>query len=338
MKKFILTVFTICLILGVGVALIYRGYDNFLDTPADPNDSERLITEIDPGASTSNVIEKLSEAKLITNKTYFKYFITLEGYDTEIKAGKYVLTRNLTPIEIIEKLTNPAETELAITIPEGYKVTDIDNLLAESNLIERGDFIDCVKNCEFPDYDFLDQSKLPELYPLEGFLYPDTYFVNGSTFSIQSFIQRLLDNFDNKLNAKMIADINNQNKDMQEIIIMASIIEREVHTNDDLPIVSGILWKRYENDWMIGADATLLYEKDNNEINYEDLQSQSPYNTRKNKGLPPGPICNPGIKSIKAAIYPEESEYWFYLTTLDTGEVIYAVSNEEHEENKTNYL
>jgi UPF0755 protein len=119
---------------------------------------------------------------------------------------------------------------------------------------------------------------------------------------------------------------------------MASIIEREVLSLKDKKIVSGLLWKRYSSGWLIDADAALLYLKNDNIITRADLDSDSPYNIRKFKGLPPTPIANPGLASIEAALNPTDSAYWFYLTTLDTGEVIYARTNDEHNQNKFKYL
>jgi len=119
---------------------------------------------------------------------------------------------------------------------------------------------------------------------------------------------------------------------------MASIIENEVFGAENRKIVSGILWKRFENSWPLGADITLLYTKEDRKITAEDLASDSPYNTRKLQGLPPGPISNPSLESIEAAMFPKESSYWFYLTDPDNGEVIYAKSNEEHNQNRAKYL
>jgi UPF0755 protein len=118
---------------------------------------------------------------------------------------------------------------------------------------------------------------------------------------------------------------------------MASIFEDEVFGSENRKMVSGILWKRLDNNWPLGADATLLYGKKNNIITVEDLNTDSPYNTRKNQGLPPGPICSPSVSSIEAAMFPKESPYWFYLTDKD-GNVIYASSNEEHNQNRAKYL
>jgi UPF0755 protein len=119
---------------------------------------------------------------------------------------------------------------------------------------------------------------------------------------------------------------------------MASMVEKEVRTAKDLPIVAGILWKRLDSNWFIGADASLLYLKDDRSIDFKDLQQDSPYNLRNHQGLPPGPIDNPGLKSIMAAMYPEESPYYYYLTKPGTGEVVYAITNDEHNANKAKYL
>jgi UPF0755 protein len=119
---------------------------------------------------------------------------------------------------------------------------------------------------------------------------------------------------------------------------MASIVEKEVNTATDRPIVAGILWKRLDSHWQLGADATLLYLKNDNTINYQDLQENSPYNTRKNQGLPPGPICNPGLKSIEAALNPQSSAYFYYLTDPASGSVVYAATNDEQNANKAKYL
>ena len=338
MKKFFITLVLISLIIGVGFIMCYGKYDYYLNTPVDISDSSNIIFEIEEGENSNNIVNNLYDKDLILNKLAVKVYMKLEDIEKELKAGRITLSKSLTAQEIVEKLLNPEEAEVVLTIPEGYTISDIDTLLVDEDLIETGEFISCINECTIPKYDFLDKENISTDLYLEGYLFPDTYFVDPATYTNENFIQKLLNNFDSKLEPDLIEEIQNQDKSIHEIVIMASIIEKEVRTDDDLPIVSGILWKRLKNDWALGADATLLYKKNNNEITYEDLQSDSEYNTRKFKGLPPGPISNPGSKSIKAAVYPEESEYWFYLTTLDTGEVIYAVSNEEHEMNKSEYL
>jgi UPF0755 protein len=222
-------------------------------------------------------------------------------------------------------------------VPEGFTVEDIDNELVELAVISAGEFNTAVK--EFDDYEkftFLNKEAMESLeYPLEGYLFPDTYFIDPLNFYSENLIQLMLDNFETKLGDELNKD---HDRNFHEIIIMASIVEKEVRTNADIPVVAGILWKRFDENWVLGADATLLYLKSDRTIEYEDLQEESDYNTRKNLGLTPGPICNPGLKSIMGTINPEDSPYYFYLTTLDTGEVIYARTNEEHNRNKREYL
>ena len=165
----------------------------------------------------------------------------------------------------------------------------------------------------------------------------DTYFLDAGGFHSLNLIDLMLKNFDRKI--KTLGAIpDEQKRSLADVIIMASILQREVRTPKDYEIVSGILWKRLDSNWHIGADATILYVTKKKTISAADLAIDSPYNTRRFTGMPPGPICNPDIEHIKAAFQPVASEYWYYLTTLDTGEVIYAKTNDEHNINKAKYL
>ena len=172
---------------------------------------------------------------------------------------------------------------------------------------------------------------------LEGFLFPDTYFIDSANFTVESFTRTLLENFDAKWTDEMQAAMEAESRSIREMVIVASMIEKEVRTEKDLSLVSGIIWKRLDNDWMLGIDATLLYTQNDGELSPEDLANDNPYNTRLNTGLPPTAIGNPGLASLQAALVPEISDYWFYLTD-DEGDVHYAVTNEEHEANKAEYL
>jgi len=147
-------------------------------------------------------------------------------------------------------------------------------------------------------------------------------------------IDLMLKNFQKKT-----ADLNLGSSDhsVEEIMTVASMVEKEANTKDDRYLVAGIIWKRLKEHWVLGIDATLLYLKQNNQIDYQTLQETSPYNTRKIQGLPPGPISNPGLDSIKAALTPKDSPYYYYLTSKD-GEMIYAKTNDEHNLNKQKYL
>lgn len=316
----------------------YSRYTYILETPVDTTDTSTISFIIKQGESTPEIAKNLLEKDLILDQDIFKLYTKLAGEDRNIVAGRFILSRSMTIPGVVEIITDTRQTELVLTVPEGSTVFEIDNKLVDMDVIEPGQFRTAVQSFDqYEKYPFLNKEKLKDLiYPLEGYLFPDTYFITSTNFYSENLIQLMLQNFQEKIDSE-ITQIP-EDREFYEYIIMASILEKEVRTEEDIPIVSGILWKRLDSGWMIGADATLLYGKDDRELDYADLQEESEYNTRKNAGLPPGPISNPGIAYIKGAINPKESPYWFYLTTMDTGEVIYATTNEEHNENKRKYL
>lgn len=314
--------------------LFYFNYRSDIYNAVDPENSEDISFQVKKGESVKKIAKNLEEKNLIDSKFSFYLYTKWHSLGEHIIAGHFVLNQAMNVPEIVTVISDPAQAEYIITIQEGLTIRDIDEKLVELNLIEPGEFISAVKNFDgWEYYKFLNPEKLKTLdLPLEGYLYPDTYFLDPATFESQDLIYLALDNFENKISE--ISPISS----FHEILTMASIIENEVFGEQDRKIVSGILWKRLENGWPIGADATLLYVTNDRKIDAADLEIDSPYNTRKNPGLPPGPISNPSIESIKAALNPQASEYWFYLTTLDTGEVIYAKTNEEHNANREKYL
>jgi len=150
----------------------------------------------------------------------------------------------------------------------------------------------------------------------------------------------MLSNFDSKFTPEMRAEIENQGKTVYEIVTMASIIQKEVRSEKDMKMVSGIFWNRIKNGQALESCATLAYILGENkpQYTYEDTRIDSPYNTYMNRDLPPGPIANPGIEAIKAAIWPTDSNYNFFLSSSDGGETIYSRTFEEHVRNKEKYL
>ena len=325
-------------LLIAGIVLFgYLKYQSNIHSPVDESDDSVVSFQVKKGQIVNEVSENLKEKGLIKSALSFKTYSKLHNLDKDILPGRFQLKRSMNVKEILGIMRDPKMTEFVITIQEGLEIKDIDQKLFDMQLIEKGDFINEVKNFKgWEYYDFLDPKTLSTLdLPLEGYIYPDTYFIDPSSFETHDLIYLALDNFENKFK-----DLQKELKrhTVHEIVTMASIIEREVFGVEDREQVSGILWKRVESNWMIGADATLLYITPDNKITSADLEIDSPYNTRKNAGLPPGPIGNPSMESIKAAMYPAENNYWFYLTTLDTGEVIYSYSNEEHNANKAKHL
>jgi len=326
------------LIIGVLIFGAFYSYKTIFD-PVDLSSSESFSINIKKGMSAKEIAGILEENNLIRNETTFYYYVRLTGADKSIIAGRYDLNKSMNVPDILEKISKIGSSEATITIQEGLTISQIDDKLFEMEVIKDNEFENAVKAFDsYEDYWFLDRDSQSELdLPLEGYLYPDTYFIDTVDFSSEAFILLLLDNFQKKIET-LKSPTDSSGKSMHDTITMASILQREVRTPDDFAIVSGILWKRLESNWHIGADATILYITKKNTITAEDLEIDNPYNTRLHVGMPPGPICNPDIEHIAASITPEDSEYWYYLTTLDTGEVIYARNNDEHNVNKAKYL
>lgn len=302
---------------------------------SDKEKSKPILITINWQENVKSIAEKLKEKKLIKSKWLFYWHIKKNDLGSKIKAGTFIVTKGLTRSEIANIITGKSQAQTAFTIPEGYTIAQIDKKLAELQLITEGDFIACTKTCEYTD-----NKKIPLPFArenIEGYLFPDTYFIDQATFSNKNLIERMLDNFTKKITPEMLQEMKKRKRTLNEVIIMASILEKEIKTEKDLATASGILWKRLNNNWTLGADATILYVTNKTTLDAETLNLDSLYNTRKFKGLPPTPIGNPGLKTILAAINPKESQYWYYLTTAQ-GEVVYAETNEEHVENKRKYL
>jgi len=325
------------LIAIIGILFCYYKYNNYLETPVDENDTKEYSFQIKKGSTIKEIANNLEEKNIISSEYTFYLYAKYNKLDKEVLAGRFLLKKNQTIPEILNTISDPKNAQNIFLIQEGLKITEIDKKLTEENLINSGDFISAVKNFDGYDYyKFLDQNQQKLLpYPLEGYIFPDTYFIDPANFKPEKLIYLSLDNFEKKYEGfkDKLGD-----KKLQDIIIMASMIEKEVKLKTDKEIVSGILWKRFANNWMLGVDATLLYLKNDNKITETDLTKDSPYNTRTKQGLPLSPICNPGIESILAGISPAESEYWFYLTDLSTGKTIYAKTNDEHNLNKSKYI
>ncbi|MBI4995154.1 endolytic transglycosylase MltG [Candidatus Peregrinibacteria bacterium] len=287
-------------------------------SPINSGNKNPILFQIKQGQSWTQVAENLENANLIRSDKAFLVYAKFAYRKAKIYPGRYRIPAGPTIKEIIKTITNPDKTEISVTIPEGLKVRDIDKRLTDMGLIIAGEFTFAAEHDE-------------------GFLFPDTYNVYNSNFKPEDLIKKMKDNFLKKLTPDLLKEIEKQKRTLSQIITMASILEKEIKTEKDLAIAAGILWKRLDNAWPLQTDATLLYGKDITAISAKELTEDNPYNTYKYKGLPPTPIGNPGIKTIRAAIFPENSPYWFYLTDAE-GNIHYAVSNEDQNENRRKYI
>ena len=226
--------------------------------------------------------------------------------------------------------------EVAVTIPEGFSLSEIDARFKATGFLADGGRVlaDFTVGNFKKDYDFL--ADAPGNASLEGYLFPDTYHFEKNT-SLELAVRKMFDNFDEKLSTDLREEARGQSKTIFEIVTMASIIEKEVITTDDMKLVSGILWKRLETGMPLQADATVAYGAGHSELTHDDLKKDTPYNTYTRQGLPQGPISSPGLRAIQAAIHQTPSDYLYYLSK-PTKETVFSKTLGEHNKAKERYL
>lgn len=277
--------------------------------------------QIQSEESIDEIGQDLKSHNIIPSVFLFKAWMIFSGADKNIIPGEYFFDTD-SSIFVVVKRISTADYGIAqskITIPEGSTISEIGLILQKT----------------YPDVDLNSFSIEGASY--EGYLFPDTYNLFVST-SIEDIIQAMRDNFDVK--TKELRDqAGQEGKDWNSIIIMASILEEEGRAEEDRKIIAGILYKRIEAGIALQVDATFRHinGKTTSDLTLDDLQLDSPYNTYTNTGLPPGPISNPGLESIEAAINPTTTDYLYFLTGND-GKMYYARTFEEHVENKRRYL
>lgn len=263
---------------------------------------------------------RLKNEGYIRSRFLFEGLIILKQNEKSISEGEYYFEKPVNLIFVALRLTgsNFGLDRLKITVPEGYTRADI------------------AKRCEAVLANCSAARFLEKTVGLEGYLFPDTYLVFPGK-NEDELISKMKINFENK--TKNVFNTSITPSEQKDIIIMASILEREANGDEDIKIISGILQNRLRINMPLQVDATFYYllGKESSELTLTDLKIKSPYNTYLNKGLPPGPIGNPGIKAIQAAIYPAKTDYLYYLHASD-GTVYYAKTHAEHVKNKRLYL
>ncbi len=307
-----------------------------INAPRTLEGQERVV-EIKQGSGLLSIASQLENEGLIKNKYVFALYAASQGKHSELKAGTYTLTPSMTPRAIAQKLWQGESTQVTITIPEGFSLEQIEQRLNQA--FDATHPIGNIKTEEYKDkFSFLEQA--PDETSLEGFLFPDTYFFQPNVSS-EEIVNRMLSNF--KAKALPHIEENKENiseeKNIFQFIIMASLLEKEVIGAEDKKVAADILWRRIEIGMPLQVDATIVYitGKKTTDVSIKETEIESPYNTYKYRGLPVGPICNPGLESIDAALNPKESGYWYYLTTGE-GETIFSTTLAEHNYNKSKYL
>lgn len=301
--------------------------------------SSSKIFNIAKGEGNSAIAANLQTEGLISQKIYFWFYLKTHNLLNKIYPGTYLLNGNLTIPEIVTIITNSQKVFVSVTFPEGWTAQQMADRL-DANGFDGKAFLNLVKN---PSEDIVSQysvfSDKPAKASLEGYLFPDTYnFSKDAT--PEGILKKILNNTDLKINADIKNEIASQKKSVFQILTMASILEKEVSSVEDFKIVSGIFWNRIAAGQALQSCATLAFVLGKNKEQYSlvDTQVKSPYNTYLNKGLPPGPISNPGINTILAALNPTNTDYNYFLTDpKNKSNTVYAKTYAEHVANKQKF-
>ena len=311
-----------CLLAGVGWLLV----NDVCSLNKDPVEVKLVIEE---GDTLSDVANKLKDAGLINYKGVFKLTSGFFKYKSYVEPGSYDLNSDMDYRALIRNMhdweadSKEAQGLVSVTIPEGYTVREIIELLAKSGVASVAELEDACANFEFADYDFLDDSQLGSIDRMEGFLFPTTYEFDKNKSAVYA-VDTMLTMFKSQISQQMLADIKASPYTLREIITMASLIEKESIGDDtERKNISSVIHNRLENPSSekggraLQLCSSINYIMKHDGVKTFDTKIDSPYNTYINPGLTPGPICNPGLSAIKAAIYPADTSYYFFALGTD---------------------
>jgi UPF0755 protein len=338
LARFFVIFFSISFLVGGTLAASFV-WDAFLRAPQ--SGAEEVVISITDGERLDDISLSLKKNNLIPSRLGFKIYTKLIQADRSFKTGDFTLRVGQSYASLVSALTSPTPDEVTIVFPEGLNLEQmVEGVEAAFGAGYGNQWLQGLSLDRWQEtYSFLPEN-LSVVRTLDGYLFPDTYKVSRSGFP-DSLTYKLLTNFGEKFSPELRAETIRQGKTIDEIIILASILEREVTGDVDRAKVADIFWRRLKIGMALQADSTVHYVvgSDGSTAYTSDIDRSvdSPYNTYKYPGLPPGPICNPGLSSIRAAIYPEANDAWYFLTDND-GVVHYARTNDEQNQNKVLYL
>lgn len=315
MKRVKLFALFVVIILVFGFSFLYFKIEDVIEHPLITS-NEKIKIEVVKGDTFFVLANKLEKDNIIKNSNLLKLAVKYKKITTDIKVGQYEVDNDVSLTELLNVLDSGVSINdsIKVTIPEGYDIEGIANLIEEKGLVSKSEFLDALLNYPLPDY-INENDKLK--YNLEGYLFPDTY-----EFKIESTANEIID--------KMILNFNNvigeyeektgkKIKNLNEIITMASIVEKEAQKSEEREIVASVFNNRIDDKMKLQSCATVLYAlgEYKEKLLLKDLEVDSIYNTYKNLGLTPGPICNPGKASILAALNPAETDFIYFVAKGD---------------------
>jgi len=345
--KEVISLFIKLIVIVAAVIIIYqaaiKSYSYAYDLMVKEPEENRTIVNVDvtiPKGSSTEVIGKiLKENGLISNVMYFRAIAMIKGLDSTFQYGDYTFNTGMSDEEMMKMLATEGEKRevVTFTIPEGFTLEQIAARLAEKGLCTKSDFMNAVENGNY-GYRFLDS--IPERnQKLQGYLFPATYEVYADA-TAEDIVSTMLEKFDQVFKDEYYTRMEDLGMSLDEIVTIASIIEREVVVPEERAKVASVIYNRLEVNMNLQMCSTVMYVLDvpRSRLLLKDLEIDSPYNTYKYQGLPVGPIANPGEASIIAALYPEDTPYlYFVLTDPETGAHEFNTTYDEHVAAKNKY-
>ncbi|NLC38350.1 MAG: endolytic transglycosylase MltG [Clostridia bacterium] len=294
--------------------------------------SHAVHVSIPAGSTTKEIGDLLTEKGLIKNSLFFQSYTRFLQLDQNLKAGDYTLDPSWDLEKIVDTLTKGQVSYLTFTIPEGYNLKQIAKKVEEKGLASQEEFFRTLKEGSF-NYEFLSDPGL-ENNSLEGFLFPDTYKIRKNA-SAHEIIHMMLKRFDEIYTDDYRLRAQELGLSTLQVVTLASIIEKEAKLDHERPIISGVFHNRLRKNWRLESCATVQYllDEPKEELLLQDLQIESPYNTYRHSGLPPGPIASPGKASLEAALFPAEVDYLFFVARKD-GSHVFSRTLAEHNQAK----
>lgn len=286
--------------------------------------SKPVLVDIPSGASTAQVARFLVKAGVLKYPTIFVFTARITGKHKQIRAGRFSFSRPLSTWQILVKITRGGSFDVSITIPEGFNIFEIAGLVEEKLNIDSVAFIAACADTQL--------LKRLNIYgpTAEGFLFPETYHIPLG-LGADSVISIMHNEFVRRWRPQYTARTESLKMEMLAVVTLASIIEKEAHIKEEQTVISSVYHNRLRLGMMLQADPTTIYglRKFNSPLLLKDLDSDSPYNTYRYFGLPPGPICNPGEDAIIAALYPDSTEYLYFVSRRD-GTHIFSETIQQH--------
>ncbi|MDZ7728242.1 MAG: endolytic transglycosylase MltG [Dehalococcoidia bacterium] len=320
-----------------------------------PEPGETTIPyEVTEGAGASDIGDDLETLGVIRSSRQFAVLIRLLGVGDELSAGEHLLSPGMSTPAVVQRLLVPEEVPVRrVTFPEGIRIEEMAAIAAEAGFGSEEEFLAAVDNAVLPSglaENLPPEGTLPEGQRLQGYLFPDTYILPESA-PMEDLVARMIDNMDERFTQELRDAAASEGLNTHEALTLASIVEREAVLDEERPVIAGVFYNRIRANDLIGADPTVQFaislEPGNVDehgywkegLTVEDLDNPSPYNTRRNPGIPPGPIANPGLASIEAVAFPEATDYYYFVANAVEGDGshVFAETESEHLSNIAQY-